>query len=86
MSHHHPSAACETLLAQLNDYIDGELQSALCAELEAHLANCHDCRVLVDTTQKTITLYRRQTPVELPAAARHRLQQALDAAGCRPKE
>ena len=86
MAHHHHSAACAALLDQLHDYIDGELEAALCAEIEEHLAGCDDCRVLVDTTQKTITLYRRQTPVELPEGAMTRLQQALDAAGCRKAE
>jgi anti-sigma factor RsiW len=86
MAHHHHSAACAALLDQLHDYIDGELEAALCAEIEEHLAGCDDCRVLVDTTQKTITLYRRQTPVDLPEGAMARLQQALDAAGCRKAE
>ena len=87
MTTHAPrSAACEALLGQLHDYIDGELDAALCAEIEEHLAGCDDCRVLVDTTQKTITLYRRQTPVDLPEGAMARLQQALDAAGCRKAE
>jgi len=82
MTHHHRSAACAALLDQLHNYIDGELEAALCAEIEEHLAGCDDCRVLVDTTQKTITLYRRQTPVELPEGAMTRLQQALRSAGC----
>lgn len=85
MAHHH-SAACAALLDQLHDYIDGELEAALCAEIEEHLAGCDDCRVLVDTTQKTITLYRRQNPMELPEGAMTRLQRALDAAGCRSEE
>ena len=86
MTHHNHSAACAALLDQLHDYIDGELEAALCAEIEEHLTGCDDCRVLVDTTQKTITLYRWQTPVDLPEGAMARLQQALDAAGCRKAE
>jgi anti-sigma factor RsiW len=85
VSHHH-SPQCEALLSQLHDYIDGELEATLCAEIEAHLSGCDDCRVLVDTTQKTITLYRRQAPMELPEGALSRLQQALDDAGCRSEE
>jgi len=86
MAHHHHSEACAALLDQLHDYIDGELEAALCAEIEEHLAGCDDCRVLVDTTQKTITLYRRQTPVNLPEGAMARLQQALANAGCESSE
>lgn len=86
MTHHHHSPRCEALLVQLHDYIDGELEAAFCAEIEAHLSGCDDCRVLVDTTEKTITLYRRQTPVELPEGAMIRLQQALDTARCGASE
>ena len=82
MPHHNHSAACAALLDQLHDYIDGELEAALCAEIEEHLTGCDECRVLVDTTQKTITLYRRQTPVELPEGTMTRLQHALKSAGC----
>lgn len=78
----HQSAECRQLLKQLCDYIDGELQPVLCAELERHLARCTDCRVLVDTTRKMLTLYRRYGQVELPAGAEERLWQALIQAGC----
>ena len=91
--HHHERSEhgehtpeCQALLAELGDYIDGELEQTLCAEIEQHLAHCDDCRVLVDTTQKTITLYRRQTPVELPEGALSRLRRALDDAGWRAGE
>jgi anti-sigma factor RsiW len=82
---HHHSSECRALLAQITDYIDDELEEKLCAELEKHLANCDDCRVLVDTTRKTVALYRRRYcrgQVELPAGVTDRLWQALDEAGC----
>lgn len=83
--HYHRSAQCQELLGQISDYIDGELEAKLCAELEAHLSNCTDCQVLVDTTQKTITLFRlhhQQTPAKISASISARLWQALDDAGC----
>jgi len=66
MAHKDHSPACQALLGQLQDYIDGDLEETLCVELEQHLADCDDCRVLVDTTRKTVTLYRRQRQVDLP--------------------
>jgi anti-sigma factor RsiW len=68
---------CHELLSQLSDYIDGELEAALCTQLEAHLAECPDCRVMVDTMRKTIILYRSQAPAELPADVKGRLYQVL---------
>ena len=83
IAHKHHSATCQALLSQIDDYIDGELETALCTEIERHLADCNDCRVLVDTTRKTITLYRQHSRVELPPEVMNRLRQALDAEGCR---
>lgn len=77
MDPQHDHAACRKLLDQLSDYLDGELEAALCARLESHLAECPDCRVMVDTTRKTITLYRSQAPSELPADVAERLYKVL---------
>jgi anti-sigma factor RsiW len=72
---------CREFFKQLSDYIDGELAESLCAELERHLADCPDCRVVVDTTRKTISLYRRYGQAELPQGVAERLWQALEQAG-----
>ena len=47
---------CESLLGFLSDYVDGELGAELCREIEKHIAECEDCRIVVDTTRKTIDL------------------------------
>jgi anti-sigma factor RsiW len=77
MSAEHDHSDCHGLLGQLSDYVDGELEAALCVELEAHLAECPNCRVMVDTVRKTITLYRSQSPVELPSDVQDRLYKVL---------
>jgi anti-sigma factor (TIGR02949 family) len=74
----HDHASCQELLGQLSDYVDGELEEALCAELEAHLAGCPNCRVMVDTVRKTITLYSRQATTKLPADVEARLFSVLN--------
>jgi anti-sigma factor RsiW len=76
-AHGHSSEHCQELLAQMSEYIDGELEAALCAELETHLAECHNCRVMVDTLQKTISLYYGQASSELPSAVEERLYKVL---------
>jgi anti-sigma factor RsiW len=73
----HNHSACRDRLGQLLDYIDGELEASLCTELEAHLAECPDCRVMVDTVRKTIILYRSQAAAELPSGVRDRLYRVL---------
>ena len=68
---------CKELLGELCDYVDGELEASLCAELEAHLAECHDCRVLVDTLRRTIVLYRTQSQPAMPEEVKSRLYRVL---------
>ena len=68
---------CKELLSELCDYVDGELEAALCAELEAHLAQCHDCRVLVDTLRRTIVLYQTQSRPDMPDEVKTRLYRVL---------
>lgn len=77
MSAKHEHGSCRDLLGQLSDYIDGDLEAALCAELETHLTGCPDCRVMVDTMRRTITLYRAQSPVKLPPDVEERLYKVL---------
>ncbi len=70
---------CHRLLDVLSEYIDGELGGQLCLELERHLAGCENCRVVVDTLRKTVSLYHTQLPApDMPAEVRERLYRSLD--------
>ncbi len=87
---HQSSSLCKMLLSYISEYIDGELEAQLCVEIEKHLAECEDCRVLVDTTHKTVMLYQRyyrHSAINLPPETNARLWEALEKAGCvTPKE
>jgi anti-sigma factor (TIGR02949 family) len=48
---------CDNLLSQIGDYLDGDISPEACAKLEEHIKGCDHCRVVVDTTEKTILLY-----------------------------
>ena len=69
--------SCEQLLEVINQYIDEEIDPALCEKLKAHMAECKPCRVMVDSIRKTITLYKDDREFELPAEMRDRLHKAL---------
>lgn len=71
---------CRHLLGELSAYLDGELSEVVCVEIERHLMECADCRVVVDTLRKTILLYRTAPQPGFPAAVRKRLYKALDLA------
>jgi anti-sigma factor RsiW len=68
---------CREILAALGDYLDGDLDPGLRAELEQHLADCNPCHLVVDTIRQTITVYKFGRPLELPPELQNRLRQAL---------
>lgn len=68
---------CREIKDKLSAYLDGELESALCAEIEQHLSGCDNCRVVVDTLNKTILLYRNYGQVSVPTETHERLTRVL---------
>jgi predicted anti-sigma-YlaC factor YlaD len=71
---------CEDLVQYLSDYIDQNLDEELVTDAQEHLATCHNCRVVLDTTQQTIFLVREQGKRTIPAQRRQRLFDQLQEA------
>jgi len=69
---------CQSMLASLSDFIDGALKDGVCREIERHLAECPDCRVVIDTLKKTIYLYHSSSQIDIPPGIRERLFRRLD--------
>jgi len=71
---------CRQLLDHLSDYIDDNLEDeALCAEIDRHIGDCEDCRIVVDTLEKTIYLYHSSAEeTKMPTQVRQRLYRRLD--------
>ncbi len=68
---------CSEFLHEFTDYLDGVIDARTKAELEDHLAWCHNCYVVCDTTKKTIEIYRDSQLYELPGDLRTRLRTAI---------
>jgi len=71
---------CRELVARLSDYIDGTLGPSLVADVEHHVATCHGCHVVLDTTQCTILLARAARTTALAEDRRRLLLAKLEAA------
>jgi len=69
---------CKDVVRELSNYLDGALDPGFLAELERHLEQCQNCRLVVDTTKKTIQLFCNSEPAPLPDEVRQRLHRALD--------
>lgn len=68
---------CEDLLRMLNDYVDGDIDPAVCDSFEEHLQDCNPCKVVVDNIRKSIKLYKGDEVFELPAQFRDKLHATL---------
>jgi anti-sigma factor RsiW len=68
---------CTEFIAQLDDFLDARVSAALRADLEEHLRTCEHCVITLNTTRKTIEVYRSNELYELPNALRDRLQKAI---------
>ena len=68
---------CKKVVLELTSYLDGALDASVRLDLEQHLSRCKDCRLVVDTTRKTIQIFCNSEPVPLPDEVRERLHAAL---------
>lgn len=68
---------CEELLAVLNQYVDGELEPAICSAYQEHLRDCNPCQIVVDNIRHTIKLFRSEEPFDLPPTLHQRLSRLL---------
>ncbi len=68
---------CTEFLKELTDYLDDAISPSVKEELEEHLHWCHDCEVVLNTTQKTIEIYRNNKLYELPETLRVRLHEII---------
>lgn len=68
---------CTEFLAQLDDILDDATAAPLRADLEEHLRGCEHCVVTLNTTRKTIEIYRTHEIYELPNELRERLESAI---------
>jgi anti-sigma factor RsiW len=68
---------CTDFLSQLTDYFDGQISPELLEEVRAHLAECHHCEVVVNTTRQTIQVYKGNEVYEISDDLQERLHSAI---------
>ena len=69
---------CNKFLDELSEFLDENVQGGLRRELEAHVAECPNCWVMLDTTKKTLKIYKGLEPEPLSDALKSRLMAALE--------
>ncbi len=61
----------------LDELIDDAVTPQTRAQLQLHLDGCEHCEVTLNTTRKTIEIYRSHEVYELPNSVRQRLHDAI---------
>jgi anti-sigma factor (TIGR02949 family) len=69
---------CKEFLQELTDYLDSTVDAELRAKLERHITECPNCFVILDTTQKTIKVYKGVEPQAIPDEVHVRLMKAVE--------
>jgi hypothetical protein len=60
---------CADFVAEIGNYLDGDVADEIRVQLEHHLAHCQTCTVLVDSTRKTLKIVTDTGSFDLSDAA-----------------
>jgi anti-sigma factor RsiW len=68
---------CKDFLNELSEFLDDTLDPTVRAALNKHVEECPNCWVIMDTTQRTIKVYKGLEPQTIPTDIHTRLMAAL---------
>lgn len=68
---------CKEFLHELSDFLDESVDAEIRTKLEKHVTECPNCWVIVDTTKKTLQVYKGMEPQQIPDDIHGRLMAAL---------
>lgn len=69
---------CKHVWEHISAYIDGDVDAALRAEIDAHLETCEICSAVLDSTRNMVILVADDRVFELPAGFSQRLHDRLE--------
>jgi hypothetical protein len=70
--------SCKEFLNELNEYLDEMTDPTLKQHWQDHVDQCDNCHVMVDTTRKTLQVYKGMEQREVPDDVKNRLWVALE--------
>jgi len=69
--------SCDQILSELGNLLDDDVTREVRRELEAHLAHCRTCTVILDSSRKTVRLVTDAGSFELPDRVSERVLQRI---------
>ena len=69
---------CKQFLDELNEYLDETVDPETKQHWQDHVDECPNCFVIVDTTRRTLQVYKGMEEQDLPEDVSRRVWQALE--------
>jgi anti-sigma factor (TIGR02949 family) len=69
---------CRQFLQELNDFLDETTDQDMKRRLQAHVNECPNCFVIVDTTRRTMEVYKGMEAQAVPENVKARLWLAIE--------
>jgi predicted anti-sigma-YlaC factor YlaD len=61
--------SCADFMAELGNYLEGDVAALVRVQLENHLAHCQTCRLVYDSSRKSLKIVTDSGSFELPEEA-----------------
>jgi anti-sigma factor RsiW len=61
--------SCSDFMAEIGNYLDGDVAAEVRAQIEHHLAHCRMCHVAYDSSRKTVRILTDSGSFDLPETA-----------------
>ncbi|HEX8030443.1 MAG TPA: sigma-70 family RNA polymerase sigma factor [Vicinamibacterales bacterium] len=71
--------ACPDVLTLFSQHLEGDIDPAACAAMEAHLAGCEKCRSTCESLKRTLAVCRQSPTPEVPPAIAASIKSAIQA-------
>jgi RNA polymerase sigma-70 factor (ECF subfamily) len=71
------ATACPDVLTLFSQHLEGEIDSSVCAAMEAHLARCGSCRSACESLKRTLALCRQLPTPDVPPSVAASVKAAI---------
>ena len=71
------TAACPDVLTLFSKHLEGDIDPAVCATMEAHLAQCSHCRDNCESLKRTLAICRQLPTPDVPAPLAASIKDAI---------
>jgi hypothetical protein len=73
----HENVNCEQIWQEISNYVDGDVEATLRAEMEEHIRGCKKCASVLAGMQNVVGLYGDERMLEVPSGFSRRLEKRL---------